>query len=313
MNPDLGNRLRTARPAVARALRTALLGVVLTLTLVLVPNSSVNPTDSALVRVPRAEGVDVSPDVIWILALGSDARPGQNVTRSRADAIQLVGINTRTGAATSIGVPRDSWVDIPGHGHEKITSAMYFGGPKLMARSVSNLVGIQPDYVMVSSFWGLRHMVDAIGPITISSPIAFSDPYLRPQGFTKGRQKVGGMGALAFSRTRKALLRGDFDRSANQQRTLRAIHARIRAKQATPGFMEKGALAVLENMDAQVPPAELYRIAQAIAQVRPGRISGCVVLGSIGNVGGASVVFPNRSQARRYGNDARKDATIRSC
>ena len=190
---------------------------------------------------------------------------------------------------------------------------MYFGGPKLMAQAVSNLVGIEPDYVMVSSFWGLRHMVDAIGGITVNSPIAFSDQYLRPQGFKVGRQKVGGFGALAFSRTRKALLRGDFERSANQQRTIRGIHAKVRANAAKPGFIEKGVLSVLKNMDAQVSPAELYRIAQAVAQVQPGKISGCVVLGGIGNVGGASVVFPNVSAARRYGNDARNDATIKRC
>jgi LCP family protein required for cell wall assembly len=298
---------------IARLFRRTALGVVLALALFTVPNSAVQPTDSALVRVPKASGVDVSPDVIWILALGSDARPGQNVTRSRADAIQLVGINTRTGAATSIGVPRDSFVSIPGHGREKITSAMYFGGPKLMASAVGNLIGIRPDYVMVSSFWGLRHMVDAIGPITINSPIAFSDQYLRPQGFKRGKQKVGGMGALAFSRSRKALLRGDFQRSANQQRTLRAIHAKVRAHAARPGFIEKGALAVLKNMDAQVKPAELFRIAQAVAAVKPGRITTCVVQGGIGNVGGASVVFPNVGQARRYGNQARKDATLEGC
>lgn len=298
---------------IARILRKAALAAVLVATVLVVPNSAVNPTDAALVRLPRAEGVDLSPDVIWILALGSDARKGQNVTHSRADAIQLVGINTKTGAATSIGVPRDSWVNIPGHGMEKINASMYFGGPKLMAASVGNLVGIEPDYVMVSSFWGLRHMVDAIGPITINSPVAFSDPHLRPQGFKRGKQEVEGYGALAFSRSRKALLRGDFDRSANQQRTIRAIQAKVAAKSWKPGFVEKGVLAVLKNMDAQVPPAELYRIGQAIAQVKPGRITGCVVLGSIGNVNGASVVFPNVSQARRFGNDARKDATIKSC
>jgi LCP family protein required for cell wall assembly len=298
---------------IGRVVRRAALGVVLAASLFLVPNAGVNPTDTALVRVPRAQGVDVSPHVIWILALGSDARMGQSVSRSRADAIQLVGINTRTGAATSIGVPRDSYVGIPGHGNEKINAAMYFGGPKLMAQAVGNLVGIEPDYVMVSSFWGLRHMVDAIGPITVTSPIAFSDPHLRPQGFKKGSQKVGGYGAIAFSRTRKALLRGDFERSANQQRTIRGIHAKIRANAAKPGFIEKGVLSVLKNMDAQVSPTELYRIAQAITQVQPGRITGCVVLGGIGNVGGASVVFPDVSQARRYGNDARNDATIKSC
>ena len=298
---------------IGQVVRRAALGVVLAASLFLVPNADVNPTDTALVRVPRAQGVDVSPDVIWILALGSDARMGQNVVRSRADAIQLVGINTRTGAATSIGLPRDSYVAIPGHGSEKITSAMYFGGPKVMAQAVSNLIGIEPDYVMVSSFWGMRHMVDAVGPITVTSPVAFSDQYLRPQGFKRGSQKVGGEGAVAFSRVRKALLRGDFERSANQQRTIRGIHAKIRANAAKPGFIEKGVLSVLKNMDAQVSPTELYRIAQSITQVQPGKITGCVVLGSIGNVGGASVVFPNVSQARRFGNDARKDATIKHC
>ena len=99
----------------------------------------------------------------------------------------------------------------------------------------------------------------------------------------------------------------------HQEDAIRAIHAKIRASQARPGFIEKGVLAVLKNMDAQVPPTELYRIAQAITQVKPGKISTCVILGSIGNVGGASVVFPNRSQAHRYGNDARKDARIRHC
>ena len=47
--------------------------------------------------------------------------------------------------------------------------------------------------------------------------------------------------------------------------------------------------------------------------MQPGKVSGCVVLGGIGNVGGASVVFPNVSQARRFGNDARNDASIKSC
>ena len=41
---------------------------------------------------------------MWILAVGSDARPGQDMLRRRGDALQLIGINTRTGAATAIGV-----------------------------------------------------------------------------------------------------------------------------------------------------------------------------------------------------------------
>lgn len=294
-------------------IRNAALAVTLALTALAVPNSAVNPTDAALVKVQRAQAVDLSPDVIWVLALGSDARPGQNVLRSRADAIQLVGINSRTGAATTIGIPRDSWVSIPGHGANRINSALNFGGPQLMARAVSSLTGVEPDYVMVASFWGLRQMVTDIGGITVNSRHAFSDPYLRPQGFRTGKQHLGGMGALAFSRVRKSLPRGDFDRSANQQETLRAIQAQVAKRAHEPGFLDIGTLSVLKNMDAQVPPKDLFRIARAVAGVRQGRITRCVVNGSIGNIGGASVVLPFVSQARRLGNDARKDAVISRC
>lgn len=296
-----------------RVLRKATVGAVLAATLLVVPDAGVHPTDGALVRVERAQGVDLSPDVVWILALGSDARPGQAVLRSRADAIQLVGINSRTGAATTIGIARDSWVSIPGHGSNRINAAMYFGGPPLMARAVRNLVGIEPDYVFTASFWGLRHMVDAIGGVVVNSEHAFSDVNLRPQGFTKGRNRVGGMGALAFSRIRKDLPAGDFDRSANQQETLRAILRKIRANADRPGFLERGVLSVVQNLDTNLGPGELFELAQAVAQVQPGKVSACVVGGSYGNVGGASIVFPHVGQARRYGDDARRDATIRRC
>jgi LCP family protein required for cell wall assembly len=299
--------------AIRRPLRTAALATVLTLTAFLVPNGGVNPTDAAMVSVERAHGVDLSPEVIWILALGSDARPGQNPLRSRADAIQLVGINTRTGAATSIGVPRDSWVPISGYGSNRINASLYFGGPQLMARSVADLIGIEPDYVFVTSFWGLRHMVDAIGGIVVHVPYAYSDENLRPQGFRKGRNKVNGMGALAFSRIRHNLLRGDFERSAHQQGTLRSIQAKIRANADRPGFIDRGVLSLMSNLDTNLSPSELFRIAQAVAQVDPSKITGCVVQGSIGNVGGASIVFPDTSAARAYGRDAREDATISHC
>lgn len=294
-------------------LRGTALALVLGMTALVVPNSAVNATDSALVKIHHAEGVDTSPNVIWILALGSDARPGQNVTRSRADAIQLVGINTRTNAATTIGIPRDSWVPIPGHGSNRINAAMNFGGPELMADAVQGLVGIEPDYVMVASFWGLTRMVDDIGGIHVKSKYAFSDPHLRKDGFTVGRQKLYGGGALSFSRIRKDLPGGDFDRSANQQRTLRGIHEKVRDKADRPGFLVGGAFSVLEHMDAQVPPGELFTIARAVASVRPGKITSCVLPGSIGNVRGASVVLPSTSTARRYGDDARRDAVISRC
>ncbi|HEU4810519.1 MAG TPA: LCP family protein [Nocardioides sp.] len=296
-----------------RLLRLVTLGVVLSVAAVVVPDSAVRSTEVELVKVHHADGVDVSPDVVWVLAVGSDARPGQDMTRSRGDALQLIGMNTRTGAATSIGIPRDSWVDIPGHGHEKINAALYFGGPKLMGQAVGNLVGIQPDYVFVSRFKFFIAMVKEIGGIEVRNPVAFSDTYLMPHGFKSGRIHLGGYEAMAFSRIRHNLIRGDFDRSANQARVLRGIQAKVRSRADRPGFMERGVLTVMQHLHTDLPPTELFRLAQAMAQVDPGKVTSCVVQGSIGSVGGASVVLPFTSMARRLGDDARKDATLKHC
>ena len=118
---------------------------------------------------------------------------------------------------------------------------------------------------------------------------------------------------MAFSRIRKSLPGGDFDRSANQQRTLRGIYARIRSQADKPGFMERGIMTVMQHTSTNLPPGELFKLAQIVAQVDGSKISTCVVHGSIGTMGTASVVFPYVSQARQYGHDARKDATIRHC
>lgn len=299
---------------VRRTLRTGALGLVLATAALVVPDAAVHPTDVALVKVERADGVAVrDQDVIWVLAVGSDARPGQPMLRSRGDAIQLVGLNTRTGSAVAIGVPRDSWVPIPGHGHGRVNSALTYGGPALMGRTVGDLVGVQPEYVFVTRFPFFEDMVDDIGGIHVRNPRRFSDDDLKPLGFARGRIKVDGYGAMAFARIRKTLAGGDFDRSANQQRVLRGIQQAVRARADEPGFVERGVLTVMQHLHTDLPPGELFRFAQALAHVDPAKVTTCVVGGSIGNVAGASIVRPNVAQARRYGAAARADAALRGC
>jgi LCP family protein required for cell wall assembly len=296
-----------------RATRLAAIGLVLAIAALVVPDSAVKSTEVALVRLDSASGVDLTPEVVWILAVGSDARPGEDMTHTRGDALQLIGMNTRTGAASAIGIPRDSWVPIPGHGSEKINAALYFGGPQLLGRAVGDLVGIQPDYVFVSRFKFFQAMIADIGGIDVVNPIAFDDTYLKPEGFPKGRLHLGGYDAMAFSRIRHNLIRGDFDRSANQQRVLRGIQARVAARAHVPGFIERGVLSVMQHLYTDLSPAELFRLAQAVAHVDPHRITTCVVQGGIGEVGGASIVLPYVDQARRLGDEARQDATIERC
>lgn len=295
---------------VRRGRRLLALAVVLIVTVLVVPPSVVREAPASLVKVESAQGLDHEPHVLWVLMLGSDARPGTPVVRGFADAIQLVGINTRTGNATAIGIPRDSYVDVPGHGRNKINASMAYGGPQLMARSVATMVGIEPDYVFTTGFIGFIKMINSIGGITVTSRHAFTDP-LMPGGYRVGRNELRrGVQALVFSRTRKSLPGGDFDRSANQQRTLRGILERVRSNADRPGFMERALLSVVQHLDTDLPPSELFQLAQAATQVEPSKFRSCVVTGGVGYVGAASVVFPHIARARRIADRARADATL---
>ena len=305
------NRVSWARRA-HNLRRIVVLGIVLALTALVVPPSAVRDLPTSLVKVESARGIDHRPHVIWVLMLGSDARPGQAVLRSRADAIQLVGINTKTGAGTAIGIPRDSYVNVRGHGRNKINSAMLFGGPQLMAKAVGDMVGIRPDYVFTTSFRGFAAMVNAIGGITVQSKFRFSDP-VKPKGYKVGKNRLNGMQAHIFSRIRKSFPNGDFDRSANQQRTMVGILKEVRSKADKPGFMERALFSVARNLDTNLAPSELFTLAQAATRVDPRKFSRCVIQGGTGFAGAASVVYPNIGQARGYAKRARNDATLSRC
>jgi LCP family protein required for cell wall assembly len=289
--------------------RLGVLALVLTLAALVMPEPSIRSGPMMLVKVESAQGVDGPDDVVWILALGSDAREGQPPLGSRADAIQMIGVNLRTGAGSIIGIPRDSWVPIPGHGSDRVNAALTYGGPQLMARTVGDLVGVQPDYVFTTTFIGFKAMIQSLGGVTVNSRLAFTDDNMVGE-IERGVNRLDGFEALFFGRARHFLPRGDFDRSENQQELLRGILGEIRAKQDEPGFMERGTLSVMQHLYTDLSPAELYRLGQAATGIDPSRLRGCVLNGSYGTVGGASIIFPDTAQARRLADEARDDATF---
>ncbi|HEY3528069.1 MAG TPA: LCP family protein [Nocardioides sp.] len=302
------------RHRVLRLAKLATLGVVLAVVTLALPDAAPKSTEIALVKVHQANAAAINDHVISILAVGSDARPGENFIHTRGDALQLVTINTQTHAASIIGVPRDSWVDIPGHGHDKINASLYYGGPQLLGDTVGNLIGVHPKYVFVTRFQWFSAMVRSIGGIDIRNPYAFSDDPLKRTGFKAGRIHLNGYDAMAYSRIRHSLPRGDFDRSAHQEIVLKGIQSKVHANAAKPGFIEHGVLNAMSHMYTNLPPTELFRLAQVLAQVDPHKVRSCVVQGGIGvSSGGASIVLPYVAQARDMGRQIRHDATLSHC
>src|SRR5207248_302913 len=113
--------------------------------------------------IPFTSSVEVPTRLVWILAIGSDARPGGDIRKSNGDSLHLIGVDPQTGVGTILGFPRDSWVAIPGHGTGKINSALAMGGPTLMAQTIRQLTGLPVDYYVVTGFEGFQQIVDDPG------------------------------------------------------------------------------------------------------------------------------------------------------
>ena len=100
-----------------------------------------------------------------------------------------------------VSLPRDSWVNIPGHGMNKINAAFGLGGPKLMVRTVEEDTGLTiNDYVEVD-FLGFVKVIDALGGVDICLPTAVNDSY-SGLDLSAGKHHVGGVTALEFARDR---------------------------------------------------------------------------------------------------------------
>jgi LCP family protein required for cell wall assembly len=227
---------------------------------------------------------------IFILLLGSDARPGEPVEGERTDSIHIVAINPAKHKATILGFPRDSYVPIPDHGTNKINSAMTFGGPDLVVKTVEDLTGIKLSYWALTSFDGFAGMVNSVGGLTVDVPFSMHDSYSKAD-FEPGQQELDGKQALAFARDRHSLPEGDFGRSENQGRLMIASLQQFRKQFAKDKSVVLSWLAGgLRNMQTDVPIDQLLALAFTASKVNPKHVVNVVVPGSIGTSGSQSIV-----------------------
>lgn len=156
-----------------------------------------------------------------ILLLGSDSRKSGHISdNARSDTLMMLHVDADRKAAYVISFPRDLYVDIPGHGKDKINAAFSKGGPKLTAQTVQKLTGTKPDHTAMVSFKGFIKLTDDLDGVTVKNDHAF-----RTHGYTfhKGKITLSGKKALWFVRERHKLPNGDLDRAHNQRKVVQAI------------------------------------------------------------------------------------------
>jgi LCP family protein required for cell wall assembly len=155
------------------------------------------------------------------LVVGSDGREG--LAGERTDTIMLLHIGS--GPDLLMSIPRDSIVDIPEQGTNKINAAFALGGPKLLVRTVESETGIRVDHYVEIGFDGFVDLVDAVGGIEICPRTAIKDP-LAKLDVEKGCQEADGETALGYARTRKTAT-GDIERGRNQREVVSAIGTEV--------------------------------------------------------------------------------------
>ncbi|MCF7553852.1 LCP family protein [Pseudonocardia sp. WMMC193] len=151
---------------------------------------------------------------------GTDAAAGVNPGSQRSDVIMIARVAPDGTTASVTSIPRDSWVDIPGRGMNKINAAYAFGGAPLLIETIENLTGVRVDHFGIIDFAGFQQMVDSVGGIDVRVARATSNIGV---DFHEGLNHLDGSQALAYVRQRYDLPGGDLDRAKRQQNALKSL------------------------------------------------------------------------------------------
>ena len=183
---------------------------------------------------PDGSRPDGQPGTTYLL-VGSDSRAGLsaaerkalgtgNAQGQRTDTIML--LHTGSGPNVLMSIPRDSLVDIPGHGTTKINAAFAYGGPKLLVRTLENATGIRIDDYVEIGLGGIVSVVDAVGGIEICPKTAMKDK-LANLDIPRGCQQADGSTALGYARSRHTSSIGDIGRAQHQREVVSAVGRKV--------------------------------------------------------------------------------------
>jgi LCP family protein required for cell wall assembly len=236
-----------------------------------------------------------TPGTTYLL-VGSDSRRGLdpaerqrlatgNAAGQRTDTIMLLHVPDGSGPTLLLSLPRDSYVEIPGHSRNKINAAFSFGGPRLLVRTVELATGLRVDDYISIGFGGFVTIVDSVGGVEICPKGPMQDPKANLD-IAKGCQVADGPTALGYVRSRQTDPLGDIGRAARQREVVSAVAS----KAASPltvalpwryvSLAGSGASAIQIGDD--VGPLEVAKFAWAVSHVGTNGLTCTVPIDDLG-------------------------------
>src|SRR3954467_13359615 len=241
---------------------------------------------------------------ITFLLMGSDTRghPKNGATPDgRSDAIMLVRFSGDRTHAQVISIPRDSWVNIPGHGMNKINASYAFGGPSLLIQTVEQLTKVRIDHYAAIDFDGIIQVTDDLGGVDVMvAQTTTNGPYT----FKAGLNHLNGDQARWYLGQRYGLAGGDFDREKRDQQYLRSMFQKLFSSDTftNPARLAAARRAVTGavSIDDSLSNNDLLSLGYSMRGVTPKNVQyfTAPVLGT-GREGSASVVYLDSTRGAR--------------
>jgi LCP family protein required for cell wall assembly len=270
------------------------------------------------ISVPRVDqsgtllgGSGLGSGRVNILLLGLDLRPNDQADGARSDTMIVVSIDQSNKAASMLSIPRDLWLDIPGHGANRINTSYFFGeqdrpggGPPLAKTTVSKLLGIPIDYFAQVDFNGFRQIVDAIGGVVIDvkKPLVDNEYPTEDFGIKRiyipaGVQQMDGKTALEYARSRHS--DSDLGRNQRQQAVLLAVREQGVNLGAITNTQLQSALQGAIKTDLQI--GEILGLAQSATGMNKDNIRSYAIDANLtrqANIDGNDVLLPDQEGIR---------------
>lgn len=192
----------------------------------------------------RSEDVVSKKGVKNYLVIGTDERIENDTSRS--DTMIILSINEKTNKIILTSILRDSYVDIPGYGQDRINAAYQFGGAALSIQTVEENFKVAIDGYIKVDFFSFVDIVDAVGGVYIDvdeGELTYVNGYLNEinsllgvnvgDGYltTAGYQLLNGKQALSYSRIR--YIGTDFQRTERQREVIEAVLAQVKSSKLT--------------------------------------------------------------------------------
>jgi polyisoprenyl-teichoic acid--peptidoglycan teichoic acid transferase len=238
---------------------------------------------------------------INILVVGVDAGAFKNNTyrsgAGRTDTIMIFSINQQSNKVSLISIPRDTYVDIPGRGKDKINHAYAFGGMDLSIKTISQFLGIPINHYAKINFDAFTKIVDGLGGVTVDvteDVRSYTDNRIK---VAKGRQKLDGNNAFEYIQTRE----GDISRVQRQQKFVKALADQaisVSSIAKLPGILDN----ISSSVQTDMSPKEMLELAMNMRSMSPGNMKNEIIPGQAGMLKGVSYWFPDEVASKEIVN-----------